>query len=82
MLSGRVYGESRLVRLMFRGCGTVAGNVGNRSSHGGDKMAEAFGYLLQPGIAGSVSLSSHVGHGPTPMPDGSGPSVGEGGAVR
>lgn len=45
-------------------------------------MAETFGYLLQPGIAGSVSLSSHVGHGPAPAPDDSGPTVGEGGAVR
>ncbi len=37
---------------------------------------------MQPGIAGSVSLSSHLGHGPAPAPDGSGPTVGEGGAVR
>lgn len=40
-----------------------------------------FGYLLQSSIASSVSLSSHIGHGPAPAPDGSGPTAGEGGAV-
>ena len=33
-------------------------------------------------VAGSVSLSSRLGNGPAPSPDGSGPTVGEGCAVR